>query len=245
VRGAVIRFLGRRLVTNARGRATTRARFVRPGRHRVLVTRRGARSVRAVVRVFPPLPRGAGELDENERPCFAGRWPVKTASDPRARLIDPRPIPIRLTSLWRLPPPFPRVRFGTPRLPGIERHVYRMRVRLVTIQLMLDRDIHLVVAEPGRPRRTMIVEFAHPNCRHARRSRFARQFRVARTALLQACGLAKRRQRRIVGAGIVTGVGFWDTRHGQFGVARNGIELHPVTGYVSRGCRAAGPRRRR
>jgi hypothetical protein len=30
----------------------------------------------------------------------------------------------------------------------------------------------------------------------------------------------------------ITGVGFWDAKHGQTGVAPNGIELHPVLGFA-------------
>ena len=47
---------------------------------------------------------------------------------------------------------------------GIERHVYRLRVRLVRMQMQPDLDIHLVVAEPGRPHRTMITEFPSGRC---------------------------------------------------------------------------------
>lgn len=52
VRRALVRFAGRVTRTNARGRARVVARFARPGRKRVLVSKRGCRSGRATVRVL-------------------------------------------------------------------------------------------------------------------------------------------------------------------------------------------------
>jgi hypothetical protein len=121
-----------------------------------------------------------------------------------------------------------------------------MRVRLVSLQLEPDLDIHLVVAEPGRPRRTMITELPHSRCYTVAVSPYRNAMISARAALFRACGRSYRRQRRIVGTGTVTGVGFWDRRHGQYGVARNGVELHPLLGFQSHGrCRAARPVKRR
>jgi hypothetical protein len=68
-------------------------------------------------------------------------------------LVDPTPIPVSLSTLWLRRPPG-GLGFFTERLPNTERQVYRMFVRLVSAQLEPDRDIHLVVAEPGRRRRT-------------------------------------------------------------------------------------------
>jgi hypothetical protein len=41
-----------------------------------------------------------------------------------------------------------------------------------------------------------------------------------------------RRVARICGRARVSGVAFFDFLHGQTGVARNGIELHPVLGFA-------------
>jgi len=35
----------------------------------------------------------------------------------------------------------------------------------------------------------------------------------------------------------ITGVAFYDTEHGQYGAAPQGIELHPVLRIMTRGCR--------
>jgi hypothetical protein len=59
VRGALIRFAGRRARTDRRGRATIVRRLNRPGRYRARASRRGLRPGRAVVRVTRP-PRFTG-----------------------------------------------------------------------------------------------------------------------------------------------------------------------------------------
>jgi hypothetical protein len=33
------------------------------------------------------------------------------------------------------------------------------------------------------------------------------------------------------GAIVIMGVGFWDEKHGQTGIAPNGVELHPVLSF--------------
>jgi endoglycosylceramidase len=54
LRGALIRFAGRRSRTNRRGRASLRVRLGRRGRRRVVVSKRGYRRGRATVRVLRP-----------------------------------------------------------------------------------------------------------------------------------------------------------------------------------------------
>ena len=54
LRGALIRFAGRRARTNRRGRASLRVRLGRRGRRRVVVSKRGYRRGRATVRVLRP-----------------------------------------------------------------------------------------------------------------------------------------------------------------------------------------------
>lgn len=239
--GALVRFAGRRVVTNRLGRATVVVTFSRPRFARAVASRPGLGSAGARVEVLGRLPR----LGEEERPCFSGRYRVKNLSDPLVHTIDPRPISVPLSHLWLRRPPR-ALGFYTPRMKGIERHVYRLRVRLVRMQMQPDLDIHLVVAEPGRRYRTMITEFPSGRCATVAISPYRNQMVSARIALLRACGRIGRRPRRVVGTATVTGVGFWDRRHGQFGVARNGVELHPVLGFRAVSCRTARavPRRR-
>jgi hypothetical protein len=235
VAGAVVRLGGRRTVTNRAGRARLTIGFRDPGFVPVFATASGLRPAIGALKVIGRLPRGE---EPGERPCISGRYSVKNLADPRVELVNTTPIPTSLGALWLRRPPG-GLGFFTGRLPGAERQVYTMLVRLVSVQLEADRDIHLVVAEPGHPRRTMITELPSPRCFSVGVSPYRAAMIHARRALTRACGAVGRRQRRVVGTAVVTGVGFWDSRHGQFGVARNGIELHPVLDFQSSGCRRA------
>jgi hypothetical protein len=87
-----------------------------------------------------------------------------------------------------------------------------------------DSDVHVVVADSGG--RTMIVELAAPECVGSA-SPFLPAIRaVLRTFVARFHPTAAWQRPRI--RVHVVGVRFWDYRHGQSGVANNGIELHPV-----------------
>jgi len=170
--------------------------------------------------------------------CGVERWAVKTLTDPAARTVSLTPKATTVRALRRLPAPV-GVR-GRPRIPGVETTTYRVRASLVEMKLEDDEDIHLVIAEPGRPRLTMIVEFPSPGCTvgapAAARARMAR----ARRAVVAACGEPSESSfTRLQGVATITGVGFFDVIHGQRGVAPNGIELHPVLGFTQAACKAS------
>jgi hypothetical protein len=101
-----------------------------------------------------------------------------------------------------------------------------------------DHDIHLVVGGVSAKNKTMIVEFADPNCQGAAASSHRKAMGAARNALLAACPHIGTSFVDVKGKATITGVGFWDDVHGQTGVAPNGLELHPVLGF-SGACSAA------
>ena len=53
------------------------------------------------------------------------------------------------------------------RIEGVETTNYRVAARLVEMKLADDRDIHLVIAVPSAPAKTMIVEFPDTSCNGA------------------------------------------------------------------------------
>jgi hypothetical protein len=62
-----------------------------------------------------------------------------------------------------------------------------------------------------------------------------KRFRMshARQQFLSNCGaVSSSSWLKLAGSVTITGVGFWDAKHGQTGVAPNGIELHPVLGFT-------------
>jgi hypothetical protein len=111
-----------------------------------------------VLALAPPNGRG-GQSRSGVTACGIERWPVKTLTDPRARLVDFRARRTTVAALRRLhPPPL----YG-PRLRGVETSTYRVRARLVVMKLEDDGDIHLVLADPSTGR-TMIAESPAPGC---------------------------------------------------------------------------------
>ena len=89
--------------------------------------------------------------------CGFVAWPVKTLTDPRAKLVRLTPKPTTIRAINRLPMPAP-----TPavRTRGFERQVWRVRAQIVAYKLEDDQDIHLVLFDRGA---YLIAEMpAHP-----------------------------------------------------------------------------------
>lgn len=95
---------------------------------------------------------------------------------------------------------------------------------LTVIKKERDEDYHLVAADAGNANVTMIVESPEPRCAIA--SAFADNIGFVRNQLDQKFGDFRRLEPKLPVT--VTGVAFFDPIHGQEGVARNGIELHPI-----------------
>jgi hypothetical protein len=95
---------------------------------------------------------------------------------------------------------------------------------LLRVKQEADSDFHLVLSDSGG--RTMIAEVPAPQC-VGNNSVFLHQLRYVRktfTARFHPTSSWQRGRWPVT----VTGVGFFDFRHGQSGVAPNAIELHPV-----------------
>ena len=113
------------------------------------------------------LPRSAAQPPSAHiaAACGVERWPVKTLSDPREKLVNYKP---HDSSIGRLrKKPHPHVGPNTKRIKGVETTNYRVAARLVEMKLEDDRDIHLVVSVPSAPAKTMIVEFPDTTCNGA------------------------------------------------------------------------------
>jgi len=161
--------------------------------------------------------------------CGEWRWPVKTLSDPDRREVDFDERSVRIRTLRSLRPP-DTLRARTPRRGRVERRTYDVVAQAVAAKIMEDSDIHFVIAIRRHRQRTMIVEFPDRRCVA---SPFKRaRMRAARRSVLDECGdLSSSAFTDLAGRIRVRGVGFWDSVHGQRGVAPNGIELHPVLGF--------------
>lgn len=170
---------------------------------------------------------GSEEADAGGDTCGVERWAVKVASDPAASKIRLTAKPTTVRSLRKLPVPADR----SSRTPPVETTIYTVRAKLVSMKVEEDSDMHLVIADPTTGG-TMIVEFPSDGCTTSTITKLRSKIRAARQALLAACGAASTGSfRQLNGTATISGIGFFDFKHGQTGVAPNAIELHPVTAF--------------
>jgi hypothetical protein len=168
--------------------------------------------------------------------CGVERWAVKTLADPAGRRLSLFPSPTTIRALRKKQVPG---YVGLRRQRGVERTTFRVRASLVEMKLEADSDIHLVIADPKNSRATMIAEFPAASCMAGASPKAKTRMRRARNAFVAACGEPSTSFKRLSGTATISGVGFFDRIHGQTGVARNGIELHPVVSFTAATCRGA------
>lgn len=137
--------------------------------------------------------------------CGIERWTVKTLQDRPKLLRLQRTTVAHLISLPR-PASLPATR-----LP-FERHVFRVTAAVTLVRQEADQDLHLVLqVGPAH----MIAEAPNaPICTPKATAYRKRQMASARKAV------------KLCASAVMTGVAFWDFKHGQTGVAPNAIELH-------------------
>jgi hypothetical protein len=187
----------------------------------------------ALAFLLPAHPGSAGSLDqeaEHEQTvkigvttCGVERWSIKTGTDAGARTVNQKLlVPSNIFHLRLLPAPLsPPV---SSRARPVETSVYSVSAILLRYKYEADSDVHLVIADTGG--RTMIAEMPAPQCVGASspflpsikyvRSKFTSQFHPSDT------------WHRVNTPIQIAGVGFFDFKHGQSGVAPNAIDLHPV-----------------
>ena len=131
-------------------------------------------------------------------------------------------VPTSVATLGAIPAP-PKLP-ATTRLSPVETTLYVVDATLTKYRFNDDSDYHLVLSDSTG--KTMIVEMPHPDCVGA-----TSPFKAAISAARSAFNQQLRATTNMKTASIpvrVYGVGFFDSLHGQIGVAPNGIELHPV-----------------
>jgi hypothetical protein len=163
--------------------------------------------------------------------CGVWRWPVKTLSDPDRAQVNFSPIATTVSRFRLRSRPSVSFVTDTPRYGDVEHRTWRLKARPIQAKLEDDGDIHLVISVPTAPAKTMIVEFPKRTCVASpfRRPKIA----AARQAFVSNCGsVSSSSWLHLAGSVTITGVGFWDAKHGQTGVAPNGIELHPVLNFT-------------
>jgi hypothetical protein len=166
--------------------------------------------------------------------CGVERWSVKTLADADAGRVNLSPTATTVSRLRRLAAP---ASLPDRRLPA-EFHSYRLRARLVAFKLEDDGDVHLVIADPSSAG-TMIVEFPGGGCTRGAAAVARHRVAAAKRSLIAACGAPSASSfTTLRGTARITGVLFFDFKHGQRGVAPNAVELHPVLSFSSSDCAA-------
>jgi hypothetical protein len=155
----------------------------------------------------------------------------ETLSDPARTKVDFNPISVPVKQLRLRDRPGITIGTNTPRVSRTEFHAWTMKARPIQAKLEDDNDIHLVISVPTAPSKTMIIEFPKKTCVASPLKRY--RIAHARQQFLNNCGsVSSSCWLKLAGSVTITGVRFWDAKHGQTGVAPNGIELHPVLGFT-------------
>lgn len=157
--------------------------------------------------------------------CGIERWAVKTGTDPaagRVNLNDVQSTTVAALTGFPVPSGFSQ---DAGRLEGsAEFTAWKVSATLVQYKQEADSDYHLVLRD--NQGNTMIAEIPDPACVHGT-SPFLAGITKARAQFTAKYAPGDYWQTANVPV-VITGVGFFDTLHGQTGVAPNGIELHPV-----------------
>jgi hypothetical protein len=160
--------------------------------------------------------------------CGKERWSVKTGTDNKAQDIDttaPTATTIVDMRSWSTPAHLPAKK----RIAPHELEVYVVEAILIAYKeendpQTGDSDYHLVLADESGD--TIIAEIPSPTC-VGEQSPFLESIADVRAKFDEKFGVTGHFQETSMSV-TVTGVGFFDFKHGQRGLAPNAIELHPV-----------------
>jgi hypothetical protein len=162
--------------------------------------------------------------------CGVERWSVKTLSDPGASRVNLQPRSTTIAQLAALTPP---TQLAQSRIAPIEFETFTVRARLVAMRRELDSDLKIALADLGPTSVMLNAELPAAACVLPAAPALQEKMNAARSTFVQACGSpSSDLVTQLGGVVTVTGVGFFDRRHGASGAAPNGIELHPVLAFT-------------
>jgi len=179
---------------------------------------------------------GGGSPPKSQPSCKSDRAAVATLRDDAASRL-------RLNAVTRTVRQLQSMQLGgstsARRGFGPERTLYRLRARVLAARLE-NRSEWLVTLGDLSTGATVVVGFPAPICTAGAPSTLRGRMASARTALVQACGLARvDSQVRLDGTATLEGVGFVPSR-GSAGASGVHLALRPVLAFSSGSCRRAG-----
>jgi hypothetical protein len=162
--------------------------------------------------------------------CGSERWRVKTLADLDETEVDFAPLSATVAQLRSFP--HPANTSSTHRSGDVERTTYQVDGRLIGWLKEGDQDVHLVI-EAMSGIKTIIAEIPNKACSYVCSSPKLTDFNHARAALITQLGNPPSTYHTMAPVPVtITGVGFFDFKHHQHGLAPNAIELHPVLSIV-------------
>jgi hypothetical protein len=166
-----------------------------------------------------------------------GNWKYKIGTDAQARDVSLAPVETTIDALLAFPH-VDRPEDGS-RIAPVETTTWVVRdVELGGYQRSPDGDVHMIIADAHG--HTMIIEATPPFCL-ADATPWRAQIARVRKRVDAEIPMAAIGWRTLTMS--VAGIGYFDYQHGQFGVAGNGIELHPVLSICfGKGCALIDPR---
>ncbi len=178
--------------------------------------------------------------------CGVERWPLKTLTDSEANVFQnavatdttvpnliSEPAPAKLTDV-RAP---------------LEKQLFHLKALLIGWKEELgstapggatkgssggtsvpDQDFHIVITDPADTKMQMIIEVPDPACQGVCSSKFLDKIKTARSAVSSQLGQPTANVVELPKPWLVevTGPALFDFSHGQDGLAKNCIEIHPV-----------------
>jgi hypothetical protein len=162
----------------------------------------------------------------NARSCGGLLWRMKTFSDRQKNLVRLNPLQTTIEEISERPFPVPLPRTRSTKF---QRQVYTV-VAQVTEYRMDGNELRLVLFDHGAYMNAVIPS---PQCL-PRTTRARDQLVDAWNTFVSTCGRPMASWQPQGAVVYVSGIGFWSSRFKpRRGAARNGAELHPVTGFRS------------
>jgi hypothetical protein len=175
-----------------------------------------------------------GFVTSKANACGTERWAVKTLRDAGVSDINRTSKSATVRELGALDAPSQASlsHDGDTRFGPVEITTYRVKALLLGYRLEDDEDLHLVLADPNNPTKTMIAEIPASDC--VRDPAFGAKLQKMRNTIVARFGFPGVHTNRLPHPVLasIRGVGFFDITHStpQDGVAPNDIEIHPVLG---------------
>ena len=152
------------------------------------------------------------------------RWDIKTLTDASSNKINFLPVASTISKLIQIKPP--KTIKNNPQRTSEEFGCYVIQCRVTKYLSEDDGDYHLVLSEVNIPTSiTMIGEIPNPECPTVQKSKYFNKIQKVR---LQFNSLKVSKDQIQDGIYNIYGVAFFDKKHGQNGLAPNGIEIHPI-----------------